>query len=143
MSSLWTEILTSSSLAAAVQDIYEAVSQNRIAALQLDTAAGPLTPSVQIPVPFYVAELPQEGEEGQRGLWLTTANSFTGEDTLDEPGFLDRNFALLLMEDEKKIVAELQADADPTTSAMVEFVRLCKPTVSYVCFASLGCVTMQ
>ncbi|CRK15244.1 hypothetical protein BN1708_017365, partial [Verticillium longisporum] len=49
MSSLWAEILMSSSLAASVQDIYEAVSQNKIAALQLDTVAGPLTPSVQIP----------------------------------------------------------------------------------------------
>ncbi|KAF3355561.1 hypothetical protein VdG1_06973 [Verticillium dahliae VDG1] len=130
MSSLWAEILMSSSLAASVQDIYEAVSQNKIAALQLDTVAGPLTPSVQIPVPFYVADLPQDGEEGQRGLWLTTANSFTGEDTIDEPGFLDRSFGLLLMEDERKIIAELQADPDPTTAAMVEFVRLSKPTQS-------------
>ncbi|KAL2756164.1 hypothetical protein ACRALDRAFT_2104736 [Sodiomyces alcalophilus JCM 7366] len=128
---LWTEILSSSSLAASVQDIYEAVSQNRIAALQLDTAAGPLTPSVQIPVPFYVADLPPDGEEGQRGLWLTSANSFISEDSLDEPGFLDRNFALLLMEDERKIIAELQADPDPTTAAMVEFVRLSKPTQSF------------
>ncbi|KAG7105792.1 Nitrogen permease regulator 3 like protein [Verticillium longisporum] len=131
MSSLWAEILMSSSLAASVQDIYEAVSQNKIAALQLDTVAGPLTPSVQIPVPFYVADLPQDGEEGQRGLWLTTANSFTGEDTIDEPGFLDRSFGLLLMEDERKIIAELQADPDPTTAAMVEFVRLSKPTQSF------------
>lgn len=130
MGRLWTEILSSSSLAASVQDIYEAVSHNRIAALQLDTAAGPLTPSVQIPVPFYVADLPPDGEEGQRGLWLTSANSFINEDALDEPGFLDRNFALLLMEDERKIIAELQADPDPTTAAMVEFVRLSKPTQS-------------
>lgn len=120
----------SSSLAASVQDIYEAVSQNRIAALQLDTAAGTLTPSVQIPIPLYVVDLPQEGEEGQEGLWLTTANSIIGEDTFDDPGFLDRNFALLLMEDEKKIIAELQADPDPTTAAMVEFVRMSKPTQS-------------
>ncbi|KAF6833812.1 upf0171 domain protein [Colletotrichum musicola] len=131
MSSLWNEILATSSLAASVQDIYEAVSQNKIAALQLDTAAGPITPSVQIPVPFYVTDLPQIGETEQRGLWLTTANSFIGDDTIDEPGFLDRNFALLLMGDEKKIVAELQADPDPSTVAMVEFARLSKPTQSF------------
>lgn len=130
MSSLWSEILATSSLAASVQDIYEAVSQNKIAALQLDTAAGPITPSVQIPVPFYVTDLHQIGQKESRGLWLTTANSFTGEDTLDEPGFLDRNFALLLMGDEKKIIAELQADPDPSTVAMVEFARLSKPTQS-------------
>ncbi|KAF4831789.1 Nitrogen permease regulator 3 [Colletotrichum siamense] len=131
MSSLWSEILATSSLAASVQDIYEAVSQNKIAALQLDTTAGPITPSVQIPVPFYVTDLHQIGQKESRGLWLTTANSFTGEDTLDEPGFLDRNFALLLMGDEKKIIAELQADPDPSTVAMVEFARLSKPTQSF------------
>lgn len=130
MSSLWNEILATSSLAASVQDIYEAVSQNKIAALQFDTAAGPVTPSVQIPVPFYVTDLHNYGQTEQRGLWLTTANSFIGEDTIDEPGFLDRNFALLLMGDEKKIIAELQADPDPSTVAMVEFARLSKPTQS-------------
>ncbi|KAF4460538.1 nitrogen permease regulator 3 [Fusarium albosuccineum] len=131
MSVLWKEILQSSSLAAAMHDIYEAVSQNKIAALHLDTAAGALTPSVQIPVPFYIDDLPQ-GEEGtQRGLWLTTANTFISQDALEEPGFLDRNFALLLTDDEKKIIAELQADPDPTTASMVEFVRLSKPTQSF------------
>ncbi|KAM0342474.1 hypothetical protein ACHAPU_009549 [Fusarium lateritium] len=131
MSVLWKEILQSSSLAAAMHDIYEAVSQNKIAALHLDTTAGPLTPSVQIPVPFYIDDLPQ-GEEGtQRGLWLTTANTFISQDALEEPTFLDRNFALLLTDDEKKIIAELQADPDPTTASMVEFVRLSKPTQSF------------
>jgi hypothetical protein len=130
MSVLWKEILQSSSLAAAMHDIYEAVSQNKVAALHLDTASGALTPSVQIPVPFYIDDLPQ-GEEGtQRGLWLTTANTFISQDALEEPGFLDRNFALLLTDDEKKIISELQADPDPTTASMVEFVRLSKPTQS-------------
>ncbi|RSL70620.1 hypothetical protein CEP54_001745 [Fusarium duplospermum] len=131
MSVLWREIIQSSSLAAAMHDIYEAVSQNKIAALHLDTAAGALTPSVQIPVPFYIDDLPQ-GEEGtQRGLWLTTANTFISQDALEEPGFLDRNFALLLTDDEKKIISELQADPDPTTASVVEFVRLSKPTQSF------------
>lgn len=132
MSVLWKELLQVSSLAASVHEIYEAVSQNRIAALHLDTTAGPLTPSVQIPAPFYVSDTPAEHEQAQRGLWLTTANAFLSQDALDEPGFLDRNFALLLMDDEKKIVSELQADRDPTTVSMVEFVRLAKPTMSYV-----------
>lgn len=130
MSVLWKEILQSSSLAASMQDIYDAVSQNRIAALHLDTALGVLTPSFQIPAPFYIADLPQESDRDQRGLWLTTANAFLSQDTLEEPGFLDRNFALLLMDEEKKIIAELQTDPDPTTVSMVEFVRLSKPTMS-------------
>ena len=128
MSTLWKEVLQSSSLAASMQDIYNAVSQNKIAALHLDTVAGILTPSFQIPIPFYTADL--QPNHDQRGLWLTTANAFMSQDAMEEPGFLDRNFALLLMEDDKKIIAELQADPDPTTSSMVEFVRLSKPTMS-------------
>lgn len=127
---LWDEILSASSLAASMQDLYEAISQNRIAALQLDTAEGPVTHSVQIPVPFHVSDLPQEGEEGRPGLWLTTANSLMGEEAVETPGFLDKNFALLLMMDEKRITAELQSDPDETTLAMIEFLRHCKPTLS-------------
>ncbi|KAM3502869.1 hypothetical protein MY10362_004567 [Beauveria mimosiformis] len=131
MSHLWKELLQQSSLAASVHDIYEAVSQNRIATLHLDTAAGLLSPSVQIPAPFYVADLPPDEARRARGLWLTTANAFLTQDSLEEPGFLDRNFGLLLMEDEKKIVAELQADGDPNALPMVEFVRISKPTMSF------------
>jgi len=131
MSSLWKEILQISSLAASMQEVYTAVSQNKIAALHLDTPLGILTPSFQIPVPFYVADIPQDSSRDQSGLWLTTANAFLSQDTLEEPGFLDRNFALLLMDDEKKIIAELQSDADPSTASMVEFVRLSKPTMSF------------
>ncbi|KAI2622940.1 nitrogen permease regulator of amino acid transport activity 3-domain-containing protein [Hypomontagnella submonticulosa] len=131
MSTVWKEILEVSSLAASMQDVYEAVSHNRIAALQLETAEGAVTHSVQIPVPFYLPDLPLDDESGSKGLWITTANSFVEEDSLNDPSFLDKNFALLLMSDEKKIIAELQADPDETTAAMVEFVRLSKPTMSF------------
>lgn len=130
MSLLWEEILATSSLAASMQDLYEAVSQNRIAALQLETIEGMVTHSVQIPIPFHVPDLPQDGEEGQAGLWLTTANSLMGDDAVEELGFLDKNFALLLMMDERRIVAELQNDPDEQTLAMIEFVRHCKATLS-------------
>ncbi|KAK0672835.1 nitrogen permease regulator of amino acid transport activity 3-domain-containing protein [Cercophora samala] len=131
MSLLWEEILSTSSLAASMRDLYEAVSQNRIAALQLGTAEGMVTHSVQIPVPFHVSDLPDNGEAGQPGLWLTTANTLMGDDAAEEPGFLDKNFALLLLVDEKRIITELQDDPDETTLAMIEFVRHCKPTLSF------------
>ncbi|KAK0737664.1 nitrogen permease regulator of amino acid transport activity 3-domain-containing protein [Apiosordaria backusii] len=131
MSLLWEEILSTSSLAASMRDLYEAVSQNRIAALQLGTAEGMVTHSVQIPVPFHVSDLPDNGEAGQPGLWLTTANTLMGDDAVEEPEFLDKNFALLLLVDEKRIITELQDDPDETTLAMIEFVRHCKPTLSF------------
>ncbi|GAB0132345.1 hypothetical protein EsDP_00000785 [Epichloe bromicola] len=131
MSVLWKELLQTFSLAASVHDIYEAVSRNKIATLHLDTPAGVLTPSVQIPAPFFVSDIPSEHHGSQHGLWLTTANSFLSHEQLDDPEFLDKNFALLLLEDEKKIIAELQADRDPTTVSMIEFARLAKPTMSF------------
>lgn len=130
MTALWDDILSTSSLAASMQDLYEAVSHNRIAALQLDTIEGLVTHSVQIPVPFHVSDLPQEGEDGRPGLWLTTANSLMAEEAAENPGFLDKSFALLLMMDEKRVTAELRSDPDETTLAMIEFVRHCKPTLS-------------
>ncbi|KAK4162082.1 nitrogen permease regulator 3 [Cladorrhinum sp. PSN259] len=131
MSLLWEEILQTSSLAASMQEIYEAVSHNRIAALQLETAEGTVTHSVQIPLPFHISDLPQDGEESHRGLWMTTANTLASDEASEDPGFLDKNFALLLMTDEKRIIAELQTDPDETTQAMIEFVRHCKPNLSF------------
>ncbi|KAK2589755.1 Nitrogen permease regulator 3 [Conoideocrella luteorostrata] len=131
MSVLWKELLQTFSLAASVHDIYEAVSRNKIATLHLDTPAGILTPSVQIPAPFFVSDIPSENDDSQHGLWLTTANSFLSQEQLDDPEFLDKNFALLLLEDEKKVIAELQTDRDPTTVSMIEFARLAKPTMSF------------
>lgn len=133
MSHLWDEILQTSSLAASMQDLYDAISRNKIAALQLETSEGTITHSVQIPVPFHIADLPpQDREEDSRGLWITTVNSFAGDnDTIEEPHYLDKNFALLLKDDDKKIIAELSADPDDTTLSMIEFVRHSKPTVSF------------
>ncbi|KAI0009076.1 nitrogen permease regulator of amino acid transport activity 3-domain-containing protein [Xylariaceae sp. FL0662B] len=131
MSTLWREILDVSSLAASMQDVYEAVSHNKIAALQLETAEGTVTHSVQIPMPFCIPDLPPKDEGDSKGLWLTTANYFVEEDNLNDPDFIDKNFTLLLMSDGKKIISELQADPDETTAAMIEFVRLSKPTMSF------------
>lgn len=132
MSLLWDEILQTSSLAASMQDLYDAVSRNKIAALQLDTSEGSITHSVQVPIQFHITDLPpQDRQEDSRGLWITTVNSFAGDDTVEEPHYLDKNFALLLKDDDKKIIAELSADPDETTISMIEFVRHSKPTISF------------
>lgn len=133
MSELWDEIIQSSSLAASMQDLYDAISRNKIAALQLETSEGTITHSVQIPVPFHIADLPPEDrEDDSRGLWITTVNSFVGDnDAVEEPHYLDKNFALLLKDDDKKIIAELSTDPDETTLSMIEFVRHSKPTTSF------------
>lgn len=132
MTALWNDILATSSLAASMQDLYDAISQNKIAVLQLDSAEGTVTHSVQIPVPFHVSDVTSERDTDAKGLWLTTANTLMDhEDDGEDLGYLDKNFALLLMEDEKKIMSELQADADEATLSMIEFVKHCKPTLSF------------
>ncbi|PHH59279.1 hypothetical protein CDD81_3496 [Ophiocordyceps australis] len=131
ITTLWKEILHISSLAASVRDIFDSVSHNKIATLHLDTASGVLTPSLQIPAPFFASDLPPPHDQSQLGLWLTTANVFLSHDALEEPGFFDRTFALLIKEDEKKIISELQTDRDPATLSMIDFVRLAKPTTSF------------
>lgn len=144
MSDLWTEILNTSSLAAAVRELYAAVSTNRIATLQLLTDAGPLAPSVQIPFPSFVSVLPAEGAIEQQGIWLTTAHTIAkggegidGNDAgAEEHDSMAKTFGLLLLGSDKKIIAELQTETDPTTMAMVEFVRLtAQPTITYVSLA--------
>ena len=130
MRSLWDEILGTSSLAASMKEIYDAVSQNKIASLSLETVDSMVDHSVQIPVPFHVSDLPPDPDGDQCGLWLTTANSFIPDNEIEEPEYLDKNFALLLLADEKKIIAQLQGDPDGATVSMVEFVRHCKPTLS-------------
>ncbi|KAL8304297.1 hypothetical protein RB597_004470 [Gaeumannomyces tritici] len=132
MTVLWHEILAASSLAQSMQDVYETISQNRIAVLQLDTQDGAVTHSVQIPIPLYISDLPQECERDAPGIWLTTANSFAanGRDPA-ELGFLDKNFGLLLLDEDKKIITELQSDPDESTVAMIEFIRHSKPTLSF------------
>ncbi|EHA57999.1 hypothetical protein MGG_05712 [Pyricularia oryzae 70-15] len=132
MSSLWDEILRTSSLAASMQDVYDNISQNKIAVLQLETQDGMVTHSVQVPMPFHIADLPQQGDPDATGIWLTTANSFVRDDVdAADLGFLDKDFALLLMDDEKKIVSELQSDPDESTLAMIEYMRHSKPTLSF------------
>lgn len=118
-----------------MQEIYEAISQHKIAALALEMPEGPpINHSVQIPMPFYVEDIPEDPTEvSTKGLWITTANTLGGEEAFEDPIFVAKNFALLLRDDEKKIINELQTDADHVdqdTMKMVKFVQLSRPTLS-------------
>lgn len=82
-------------------------------------------------MPFYTPDLPVCGDKSLIGLPLTTANTMSGHDTNEEADYRDRTFALLLMDDAKKIIGELQNDRDSaSTQSLINFVRLCKPTMS-------------
>ena len=56
--------------------------------------------------------LPEFDEPSQPGLWITTAN-FIGDQEKefdDESSLLSKHFALLLLDDEEKTIADIQSD---------------------------------
>ena len=140
MSVLWEEILSASSLAASMREIYDAVSQNKIANLRLDMPQGPAVGhSIQIPIPFYVEDVPDDpdnpNEAATKGLWLTTAHSIAAEEALENPAYVAKTFTLLLMDEESKVISELESrrGRNPqSTNKLLKFVRLNEPTSSYV-----------
>lgn len=136
MTLLWEEILATSSLAASMREVYEAICHNRIAVLELNLGKGSVGHSVQIPMPFYVRDVQPQGVETDRSLWLTTANAVSRYEAWGGLAAFDKCFALLLTDDDKKIISELQARGDKAAAAMIDLVKASKPTLSYVAILS-------
>jgi len=130
MSSLWTEILGRSTLAASIRDVFTSISNNKIATVQLATTS-PLEVSLQIPIPPFLTSLPTSSERAMPGLPVTSANPFASTDE-NIPEQLNKHFALLLLDDEDKIVAEIQKDNTELSAPLLECIRLCKPTQSFL-----------
>lgn len=130
MSSLWEAILQESSLGQAMRAVFEAISKNKIANIHFDTRPA-IDFSVQIPVPYFLKTLPTLQEPAMPGLWITTANSLE----IDEDGFptqyLSKHFAILLLDDEDKIISDIQAEAVELADPLIQFIKLAKPTLSY------------
>lgn len=63
------------------------------------------------------------------GLPITTANGFESEDS-ENDSTLNRHFALLLLDDEETIVAEIQADVGDLAEPLLEYLKILKPTLS-------------
>jgi hypothetical protein len=130
MKSLWHKILDKSSLAATMRDIYEAISSNNIANVRF-MSDPPVRLSVQIPKPYYLNVPPENDEESMPGLWITTANCLLSQDG-DDGAVLNKHFALLLLDDEEKITAEVQADGGELAAPLLEYLKILKPTSSSV-----------
>jgi hypothetical protein len=127
MSSLWNEILERSSLARAIRDIHMSISDNKIANVHFESKP-PIDMSVQIPVPMFLDRLPSPQEPSLPGLWITTANHLDEE--VENEKILNKNFALLLLEDEDKIIANIQAEATDISGPLTQYIKLSKPTQS-------------
>lgn len=142
MSWLWNEILLKSTLAAAIRDVYLAISSNKIATVRFATTP-PLDISLQIPIPNFLMSFPSSTEKAMPGLLLTTANPLVDEEGNEDSTHLNKHFALLLLDDETKIVAEIQADDTDLSAPLLECIRLCKPTLSFLQVAQTNAVDLN
>ena len=141
MSWLWGEILAQSSLACAIRDVYTAISNTKIATVQLATNP-PLDLSLQIPVPSFLTKLPEPTERAMPGVLLTTANPFVDDEGVADPTHLNKHFGLLLLNDEDKVIAEIQADNTELSAPLIECIRLCKPTLSFLQVAQANSIEL-
>lgn len=141
MSWLWNEIHLRSTLASAIRDVYEAISSNKIATLHLRTTP-PLDLALQIPVPSFLTRLPTPTEPAMPGLLVTTANPLVADEGNEDQETLNKHFALLLLDDESKIIADIQAEDTEISAPLIECIRLCKPTLSFLQVAQSNSVEL-
>jgi hypothetical protein len=142
MSWLWNEIEIKSTLAAAIRDVYLAISKNQIATVRF-AIKPPLDLSLQIPIPNFLMSLPSSTEKAMPGLLVTTANPLVDEGGTEDPTHLNKHFALLLLDNETKIVAEIQADDTELSDPLIECIRLCKPTLSFLQVAQTNSIDIN
>ncbi|KAL9108859.1 MAG: hypothetical protein Q9227_006390 [Pyrenula ochraceoflavens] len=131
IATLYAEILSSSSLAKAMASIFITISTNRIASATFPDA-GPI--SFQIPPVTSTAVLPSATDPPtQRGLWLTTADSVSEEQSGD-PGpsiHLAKHFALLLLDNEASILKDIEASGGSLAAPLAHYIRSSSPTKSF------------
>ena len=128
MSTLWTNILEKSSLAVAIKDVYTAISSDCIATVRFNSIP-PVKLSVQVPRPYFLPAPPRFDEEAMPGLWITTANCF-GDADGDDQSALSKHAALLVLDDETKIITDIQSDGGELANPLLEYLKVLKPTLS-------------
>jgi nitrogen permease regulator 3-like protein len=130
MRSLWHKIVEKSPLAAAIRDIYTAISRDNIANVRF-ASDPPVRLSVQIPKPYYLSVPPDYDEESMPGVWITTASHMTEKDG-EDGGNLSKHSALLLLDDDDKITTEIKNDGGELAVPLLEYLKILKPTSSSV-----------
>lgn len=141
MKSLWHKILEKSSLAAAMRDIYVAISSDSIANIRF-MSNPPVRLSVQIPKPYFLSVPPDNDEEAMPGALITTASYLGDAQYGDDSANLNKHSALLLLDDEEKIMAEVKVDGGELKDPLLEYLKILKPTLSSVPFDSRMCWTI-
>jgi hypothetical protein len=85
---------------------------------------------VQIPKPVFLSVPPDNDEEAMPGVWITTANCLEEQEGGDDTPILNKHFALLLLDNEDKIMADIQADGGELAAPLLQYLQIMKPTSS-------------
>lgn len=134
VNSLYSELISQSSLARAISTVYASISSSKIASVSLSPD---VSISLQIPPLTSTPYLPGPTDKAYPGLWLTTADSVTPVDdpTADENTaphqVLAKHFALLLLDNEATIIKDVEASGSTLAPALAHYIRCSSPTKSF------------
>lgn len=132
--SLYSDLISQSSLARAIYTVYTSISASKIASVSLSPD---VSISLQIPPLTSTPYLAGPTDKAYPGLWLTTADSTTPMDDLgaDENNaphqVLAKHFALLLLDSEAAIIKDVGASGGTLAPALAHYIRCSKPTKSF------------
>lgn len=124
VSSLWQKILATSVLATALAEVYDRISANQIAHINLGAGS---EPSFQIMQAVSTQVIPSATEPQMPGLWLTTATVIDGDDAETD---MSPHSALLLLEDDDSLLKEVEGEGDKGSALLSYIIRHLTPTKS-------------
>ncbi|KAL8785239.1 MAG: hypothetical protein Q9213_003508 [Squamulea squamosa] len=141
LATLYHRYLSQSSLAKAISVIYNNISVSRIAHVILTENS---SPSFQIPVPTSISVLPGPLSPQMPGMWLTTATSFPADDDMNMTSSqLASHFTLLLLSDRSTILADINETTSPLSAPLAHYLRVSKPTKSFLQTSQLSGIPLQ
>lgn len=142
MSTLYSEILSKSSLARAIASVFSSISTNRIATA---TFTSEVSISLQIQPASATRILPSATDPPtQPGLWLTTADSVS-DDLSTQTGSsvqLAKHFALLLLDNESSILKDVDAEDGRLANALSHYIRCSTPTKSFAQISTMHDISL-
>lgn len=138
--SLHDELVSKSSLAAAINSVFDKISKSDIAFVSLKSRSA----DFQIPPTTSIAELPSSNDSSLAGMWLTTAHTVkmdhsTGIEVSNQ--VLAKHFALLLLESEASIMEALKGSE--LAPALSHYIRCSRPNKSFAQISALSGIPLD
>lgn len=148
MSALYAKLEQDSSLAKAIATIYDCISRSTIASV---TFTSSVSISLQIPPATSTSILPSSTDppsaRTEPGVWLTTATTDNSDelaslDHTESATFLAKNFTLLLLDNESKILTDVSQSGGPRAAELAHYIRVSSPTKSFAKISTLHSISL-